>query len=478
MVDMVYRNLPTALQHVAVSIQGYRFCRQRLGKHFHEHLHLLESSQWWPRDLMRRFQADALNRFLQHAYAQVPYYRAALESHGYDGRKFLPLDALASLPVLEKETLRSRTESLRARNVPARSLIPSHTSGTSGAPIHVGFTIEDMQRRYAHLARMLSWHGVRLGERSVRFSGRTIFPRAERNGVFYRYNWTYRQMLMSSYHLHPANLRSYVAFMKKYEPVLIDGYPSALYIIARFMVENGMIGAIRPRLVMTTAETLEGYQREILQAAFCARVVDQYASSEGAPFITECEAGGLHLVPESGIFEFVRPGTTESAADGELAEMLVTSFTTHAYPLIRYRIGDFAVPSGGRCSCGREMPLVDQIVGRQDDVVVVRERGYVGRLDPVFKKMRSSIVESQIVQVEEDRFLLKVVPDCNFAVDDLQSVIQEMRERLGNVEVDIEYLAKIPRGPNGKFPAVVGLKQTTRSGQTNTGANITIGGEF
>jgi len=93
--------------------------------------------------------------------------------------------------------------------------------------------------------------------------------------------------------------------------------------------------------------------------------------------------------------------------------MVVTSSTTHVTPLLRYAIGDVAVLADetASCECGFPFPLVETIVGRVDDILYTPDRGYVGRLDRVFKKLPNSIVEAQIVQTSLERIVLRLVPD-------------------------------------------------------------------
>src|SRR5690606_30137882 len=101
--------------------------------------------------------------------------------------------------------------------------------------------------------------------------------------------------------------------------------------------------------------------REVIGEVFGCRLVDQYASSEGAPFILECPSGRLHVHPLTGLFEVL----DENGVPAREGEMVVTSFTTRGTPLIRYRIGDrlrLALPEE-RCTCGWSFPLVDWIDG-------------------------------------------------------------------------------------------------------------------
>ncbi|RYH00257.1 MAG: phenylacetate--CoA ligase family protein [Alphaproteobacteria bacterium] len=311
----------------------------------------------------------------------------------------------------------------------------------------------------AYLYRMFALFGIAPMTRSVRFSGRTLFPGASRSRIFWRMNHAMNQMLMSSYDLHPDNMPDYVERLARFRPELIDGYPSSIFVLARFINAKGEAGRIRPKAIMTTAETLEDHQRDEISRAFggCP-VINQYASSEGAPFITQDTNGEMVINTDTGIFEFVRPGTDVPAAAGELAEMLLTSFTTHAYPLIRYRIGDTVlVPFAPRNSRIWDMPVVEKVYGRQEDILFTRERGYIASLNKVFSAAPKTIRESQIEQVSEDEIILRVCPVSleTFDVRDLDNPRKELLNRVGNVVIRVEIVDHIPRGANGKLRAVI-----------------------
>src|SRR5690606_9517918 len=137
-------------------------------------------------------------------------YREAFAAAKISPSQIETLDDLRRLPVLEKSTLRGRTEDIRSEAATGR-LAPMHTSGTTGTPLTVGYTFEDLRAKVAFWERAHNWFGVTRHDRSVRFSGRTLFPDAETNRVFWRRNQAMNQLLMSSYHLHEANLDRYVA---------------------------------------------------------------------------------------------------------------------------------------------------------------------------------------------------------------------------------------------------------------------------
>ena len=166
--------------------------------------------------------------------------------------------------------------------------------------------------------------------------------------------------------------------------------------------------------------------------------------------ITQCEKGKLHIDDECGIIEFVN-GDGEPASAGETANMLITSFTTKAMPLIRYNIGDMAIVSGQKCSCGRCTTVVDEIVGRVDDVFVTPEKGHVGRLSTTLKLLPSYVRRVQIHQNAPTEFLLLLESDKTVEESKMNKVLNDFYDKLGKVDIKIEYTEKIQNGSNGKF---------------------------
>jgi phenylacetate-CoA ligase len=455
-IESLYEKSPVTVQNLLISLKGWQFNRERFSGGLENKLNLLAGHEAMSRDEAASLQVELLRDFVAHATSTSSVYAAAFAKAKVGSDQINKLEDLRRLPVLEKEVLRSRTQELKSSSATGY-LVPIHTSGTTGTPITAGFTLQDTRMRMAMWERVHNWYGVSRNDRSVRFSGRTLFPNADHNRIFWRHNHAANQMLMSSYHLASQNLDEYLDAIERFQPALIDGYPSSLYVLARHALASGN-KAIRPKLAMTTAETLEDFQRETISEAFGCPVKNQYGSSEGAPIACEDEAGQIALFPCSGIIEIVKPGSDEPVKDGEEGEMLVTCFHTHAYPLIRYRIGDTGILDGyTRLRPG--FRCLARISGRQEDYVVSPERGPVGRLDPVFKKSPSSIVETQIVQTAPDTLQVRYVPDpATFRDGDISVVRKELQLRVGNMKIDfVAHEGALPRGANGKLRAVVGL---------------------
>jgi phenylacetate-CoA ligase len=452
LVTSLYERSPVWLQNFAIGAYGWRLRATRYGGEFRTVLAELQASDRLARQPLEDLQRRLLLATLRDAIENVPYYR---ESFGgtlaaLDGAQIPDLPGL--FPVLRKDRLRSSTaEFVRAGSEPT---VVIQTSGSTGSPLQVTATRAAVRRNYAFFARFLGWHGVSPFDESATFAGR-IFARPGSSQPSWRRNWAMSDTLFSSYDLSERKIPSYVGELERRGPRFIDSYPSSIFRIADYLDKSRTVHRIRPKVVVTSSETLLARQREVISRVFGCPVRDQYGSAEMVGFVAECEQGGYHAASEYGVVEVIdRNG--KPVAPGELGQLCLTGFVNPAMPLIRYAIGDVARLSGAECTCGRASPLLLSIEGRVDDVIVTPSGRHVGRLDPAFKGVMG-VRESQILQTALDRVVVKVVSDDPGQVDQ-QVLIANLGERLGHdVRVSVEFVASIEKEANGKLRSVKSL---------------------
>jgi phenylacetate-CoA ligase len=212
---------------------------------------------------------------------------------------------------------------------------------------------------------------------------------------------------------------------------------------------------LKMKVVLTSSEPLLRSQRASISRAFHAPLRETYGMTEMAAAASECEHAGVHLWPEVGFYEFIA-GTRRAPRD-TAADLVSTSFLHHAMPLIRYRIGDMAkpAPEGAVCACGRSLPLLGSIVGRTSDMLYSPDGREItpSSMEVVFDT-NLEIEEAQIIQERLSSVRVRYVPTAKFTERDGVLLRTRIQERMGSVEVALEAVPHIPRGPNGKFQAV------------------------
>lgn len=452
--EAVYNHSPIWMQNLLLSGYGLKLYKIRYGSHYRRHLQFLKETQRYSSGDLQRLQAQELRQLLKHAQNNVPWYRQIFASHDINADDITPDNLGQLLPVLEKDQVQANAASLNAEGFDPHALSTVHTSGTTGSPLVIKATREAIQKNYAFFERFLNAAGVASRERSVTFAGRMLLPPRQKGPPYWRHNLVMNNLLCSSYHISHATAGDYLRRIAAFRPSFLDAYPSAAYILAQHLLDQGDSVCIRPKAIITSSETLLDHQRTVIEQAFGCRVFDQYGSAEMAACITQCEHGRYHANPEYGIVEVIRKDGSPATA-GESGDLVCTGFLNYAMPLIRYRIGDSALVSDDTCDCGRPWPVLGSLLGRIDDLIVTVDGRRIGRLDPLFKGL-SGIQEAQIVQLALDRIIVNIVPTDQYAEEIGNSLIEALKLRVGrDMNVELCLLERIPRSASGKFRAVV-----------------------
>ena len=459
LMEAVYNRSPIPLQNLMVSVRGWQYRYRRAGDQLIAgQTEFLLKSQGWDTDQFLGYQVKQLRAILSVAFAHVPYYQQLQRRLGCSPEDFKRVEDLRDLPILDKQTVRGNEPYLLNASIDLESCTHVFTSGTTGTPINVYESRDAFSKRMGFVARLRQWSGLPepLYPRRAQFTGRGIVPpqQPSEKRIFWRMNRPGRSLLLSTTHISSETAVDYARILCSFEPELIDGYPSALLIIAR-MARRKNIRLPRPIAIITSAETLFPEDRAELTEAFGCTVHNQYAASEPSCFWCDCEHGNMHVNMEYGISEIV-DSSGNPAEPGTEGEVVVTSFLNPVMPLIRYRLGDLAtLKPNFSCKCGRRMPVVEQVTGRVDDILYVPERGYVGRLDPVFKGL-GEIIEAQLIQEDLDLLRVLLVPDEHYNIAIQLRLLTNLRSKLGDgIKIEFETVEEIPRGPNGKFRTVV-----------------------
>jgi phenylacetate-CoA ligase len=455
LLDRIYAASPLWLQHLGVSAFGFAWKRRRYGGRFREAVREFVLREKYSADEWRYYQTQQLQKLLVHAAKHVPYYSEVFKKAGLtvqDLEHFGPED-LSGLPLLEKEPIRQNPDQFIAGNVNNKRLHTYLTSGTTGTPMAVKFT-SGMHQTWsaAYEARCRRWAGLNYKMSRAMIGGRLVVPKARSGPPFWRYNLAERQLYMSAFHISPANVKYYVDAINKFKPDYLVGYASGHFFLARMICDKGL-EVHHPKAVLTSSEKLTPEMRGIIEEAYGCRVFDAYSGVEACCLASECECHQLHISPDVGIIELL--GEDGSPADlGEPGEIVATGLLNFEQPLIRYRTGDLAVLSGQYCLCGRQMPVLKELVGRLEDTVIGPDGREMVRFHGIFVGL-PNVCEGQVIQESLSSFRLKLVVEPGFNNKERAVIRKRFEERLGDVELAFEIVDKIERTERGKFRAVI-----------------------
>jgi phenylacetate-coenzyme A ligase PaaK-like adenylate-forming protein len=447
-----YESLPVFAQNLACTWAGYQRSRARFTSHFHRRLAELERTASAPLGALYEIQTQRLAALVEHARRDVPFYGALAAP----ARAAQPLDAiretLAGIAPLTKQTYRDRHEEFLAQSLDRRALIRGKTSGTTGTALPLWYTPEALAEEFATFWRMRRAAGADLFDANLTFNGQTIVPIGQTDPPFWRTNYWSGQKLFSLYHCTRENLRAYVDEIHRTRAVYAQGYPSAMHLVARAMLDEGRpLPPNRLRACFTSSESLLAFQRAEIERAFGARVFDRYGVSEFCVSMTECRRGNLHVDMEFGIVEVE---VVEESDDWVRGPLLVTGFANAATPMLRYRVGDVGTRSKHPCPCGRAGDVFLEVDGRVEDYVRTPDGRLVGRLDHIFKE-QLDVAEAQVLQQTSAALEVLVVRRPEYDAASEQGLLKEFRSRLGEeIAIEIRYVDAIAREPNGKLRAV------------------------
>ena len=454
----LYNVAPVWAQNLMVAGYAAMLARERYSGRYQGYRDLLAGTEKLGLEEVRAYQEERLRDIVVHAYETVPFYRRR-----FDAIRLRPADVrgyqdLPKVPLLTKHDIRLHFDELRSRSLPAHQLRTGHTSGTTGTPLTVGYDQNTVWMTYAVFDRHYRWAGLgtgRGGDRVAVARGNVIVPLDRKQPPFWRYNRPMNQLLLSSFHLSRANLPAYVEALARFRPAALDGYPSTLYLIARYLQHVGETFPLRAAI--TSSETLYDFQREVIEERFQCRVFDYYALAERVIFSGECDRHeGHHVAMEYGLAE-VTDANGEPCPRGKAGRLVGTSLHNFAMPLLRYVTNDMTALRPDACSCGRGLELLEDVTTKAEDVLTLKDGRLISPsvLTHPFKPL-DCIAGSQIVQTAPDAITVRLIPGAGYNDDLTHHLVSELQARLGDdTRIDVQVVDELETSANGKFKWVI-----------------------
>jgi phenylacetate-CoA ligase len=415
------------------------------------HYRRLCRTQYDSPEAIRTRQWDAVRQMLQHAYATVPFYRERLDLAGIDVDDVRGPEDYRNVPVLTKTDIREQGRELIAGPYRGARLHRKETSGSTGVPLEIFVDDDSHQWKRACTLRADEWSGWRFGERVARVWGNP--PHLQRgwrgrlrNSLLERTTW------LDTLHLDESTLATFAAKLRRRPPALLFGHAHSVYLFAEYLRQTGE-PVFRPRGIIATAMVLHPWQRRSIEEVFGCKVTNRYGCEEVSLIACECEVHhGLHVNADSLYVEVLRDG--QPARPGEPGSVVVTDLTNRAMPLLRYQVGDVAVLSARCCPCGRGLPLLEQLEGREADYVLTPGGELISgiSLTDHFACKVPGVVQLQIIQETLHHFRFRVVRGPAFGPHSMERMRALVAERFGpGVAYECQFVDRIPQEPSGKY---------------------------
>ena len=408
-------------------------------------------TQWLPPEELEELQNKRLQIIIKHAYENVPYYRRIFDERGLKPEDIQTKEDLKLLPVLTKDDVRKHFNELTAKNFRKFRPTLNHTSGSTGEPLSYYIDRDLSTLIQATVWRHWSWCGIKHGEPIAVFRGTLIDEFGKKRQCYYKVEGN--QIHFSTFEMDEKIMTEYVKKLNEIKPALIRGYPASLEILARFIKEKNL-NVHSPKAIHTSSEVVLPEQRKIIENAFGAPLFDWYGHGESTICAGDCEYHkGLHLNLDFGYTEFIKTKETEKMKD--VYNIISTSLWNFSMPLIRYNTEDLALLDNSKCLCGRGLPLIKKIIGRQADIIVgingvqVSPSSFVHFWKYKVANKLLGILYAQIVQEEKDLIRVKLVGSKR--KENEQLIRKQLNMLLGDMKIEFGYIPNIPTGQKWRF---------------------------
>jgi len=431
----------------------FRFMDFLRGRHTISRLHSLRKSQYWDKNTLEQWQLERLNELLIQAKENSPYFKDALSDIK------IPLSSLTEitkLPILSKELIRSNFDSIPCANIPKKRFVHHMTGGSTGEPMHFYWDTRGQDWNRGTVYRSAEWANTALGEKTVQMSGSHYdyneMQNIKNKIVFFLQR--YKDCPVSF--LNDEMLEKHFQQIVNYKPASIWGYASGLSILAEYIDKKHPDADLSfIKALMPSSETLREEQRKLLNKVFGQhKVFDQYGSRE-CYIAAECSAhDGYHIHAEVLIVEIIDKDGNPQKND-ELGRVIITDLSNHAFPFIRYEIGDIASYTEYEdCSCGVKLPKIKSVGGRIADLIILSDRVLTPPNFTILLSDKKGIKAFQIKQEKIDsiEILLEVTDEYTDAVlEYIEGALRTLCGALVEITVTVVGEIEIPKSGKRRF---------------------------
>ena len=414
-----------------------------------------------PRHRLEAIQARRVRRIVAHAYANVPYYREAMDRLGLRPGEFRTAADLARLPLLSPDELARDPERFCARDARADRTLAILTSGTTGHRKQVLYDLRYVflglaagQRRRDIVAKLSGIpRGARIQEFLTEGSAAALVVETQLRNSFVPRPLRGRRQTCS----YELGWDEALALVNASRADILHGYGAFLGTLFRRATAAG-VDVHRPRLIIAHSETMPDADRELIEERLGVPVISMYVAAESGFIACQCEERrGFHVDIDRVAMRAI-DDAGRSLPPGGRGEIVVSNLTNRATVLLNYRLGDVVTLGSRPCPCGRTLPTIESIDGRTTAAIVCRDGSERRVLDPLIALQRSSSVfQLQLRQEACDRLRLLAVlaPDMDVAAFRAEAV-RRISDTVGApVAITVECVPAIPPGPEGKVSSVV-----------------------
>ncbi len=398
-----------------------------------------EDFETLPREALEAIQLKRLQALAEKAYATVAFYKKAFDEKGVKPGDIKSLGDLHRLPFTMKQDLRDNYP-FGMFATPLENVVRIHaSSGTTGKPTVVGYTRRDINTWSELMARTLAAAGAHKGDIVHNAYGYGLFT----GGLGFHYGA--ERLGTSVIPVSGGNTKRQILLMKDFGPTVLTCTPSYALYLADVATEEGIdFRSLDFRVGVFGAEPWTENMRKDIENRLGIDAVDIYGLSEiiGPGVSVECvEAkNGLHVFEDHFIPEIIDPATGEPLGYGQTGELVFTTLTKEAFPLIRYRTRDLSVLYHEPCKCGRNLVRMGRITGRSDDMLIIRGVNvFPSQIESVLMA-REDVAPHYVLIVDRQEHMDTLEVDVEIDEGVFSDAVKDLQNMEHDIEKDIKDL--------------------------------------
>jgi len=412
----------------------------------------LRESDGWSLEQIKEYELSEIKRVSKHAYENTKGYRELFGKVGAQPEDIDSIETFRKIPFLTKEMIRDNLENFSC-DYPNREYIT--TGGSTGIPTGMYRDPISFAKELASKAHQNHRIGWREGDRQMVFRGLQI---ESSDGM--QFEPKFNELRCSTYQFIPSQMEIYRRKAFDYKPEWIRCYPSSGYVFADYLKDSGKPF---PKIkgLLCSSENLYDFQKQLFQEVFGseARIFVHYGHYEMSALAGFCEyTDDYHVLPQYGFVELLDKNGNQVTKEGEIGEIVATSFIMMATPFIRFKTEDLAVFKGWGCAeCGRPYQIWERIEGRLQELIQTE----TGRLiSTSMLNMHDDsydfLKQFQFHQKESGKVTFRFIPKENCAENFLESIKAKIQYKLGSdIKLEIEAVKEIPLTKRGKHRLLI-----------------------
>ena len=432
-------------------------------KHF-SFLKQYKKTQYLSKNELEAFQQEKLNKLILHAVANVPFYKNRFSKAKINPFKHDVSEYFSDIPLLTKEDIQKNYLDLVALNFKKNELIPNKTGGSTGKPLKYFHNKNNIHSMKARELRHNQWANYNIGDKmAVLWGARRDFNIKSTFKEKLRTLLIDRSIILDTSSITEEKMFGFAQNVIQFKPKIILAYANSLYEFAKFVKQNNING-IMPYSIITSAEVLHDYERELIEEVFKCKIFNRYGCREVSVIASECiEHNGLHIAADGLKVEFINNDGTYVKPNEE-GDIIITDFTNFGMPFIRYQIEDRGVPTDQICPCGIKLPIMKNVTGRTTDFLITPDGTKISGASITIYIIAntSGIKQAQFIQDKIDEITLNLIRSENFSEDTISFLNSKMPEFFGEkVQIKYQFVNEIPKTASGKYRfSICNIKQT------------------